>query len=280
MDNTKIDWADMSWNPVTGCRKGCEYCYAARTARRFAGYLSQGVEARGDQRKAEIVQEVKVPNCEREGVIVLDKPLKTMTAAGRVVNAPYPFGFTPTFHRYRLGEPARKQRPRNIFVGSMTDLFGAWVPTRWIVEVLDACLAAPQHNYLFLTKNPQRYLEMDKVALLPRRDNFWYGTTATEEGQTYFISDHHKTFTSVEPMTGPLFPEAGGILVDWVIVGAETGNRKNRVVPERTWVEDLLGACREEGVPLFMKGNLGGVWGESLVQEMPGELRRTQKEHG
>ena len=84
MDNTKIDWADMSWNPVTGCRKGCEYCYAARTARRFAGYLSQGV---------------KVPNCEREGAIVLDKPLKTMTAEGRVVNAPYPFGFTPTFHR-------------------------------------------------------------------------------------------------------------------------------------------------------------------------------------
>ena len=68
--------------------------------------------------------------------------------------------------------------------------------------------------------------------------------------------------------------------MDWVIVGAETGNRKNRVVPERAWVEDLLGACREEGVPLFMKGNLGGVWGESLVQEMPGELRRTQKEHG
>lgn len=47
-----------------------------------------------------------------------------------------------------------------------------------------------------------------------------------------------------------------------------------------TYKTNLLGACREEGVPLFMKGNLGGVWGESLVQEMPGELRRTQKEHG
>lgn len=270
----------MSWNPVTGCRKGCEYCYAARTARRFAGYLSQGVMVRGDQRKAEIVQEVKVPNCEREGAIVLDKPLKTMTAAGRVVNAPYPFGFTPTFHRYRLGELARKQRPRNIFVGSMTDLFGAWVPTRWIVEVLDACLAEPKHNYLFLTKNPQRYLELDKVALLPRRDNFWYGTTATEEGQTYFFSGQHKTFVSVEPMTGPLHPGEDGLLTDWVIVGAETGPRKDKVVPERAWVEDLLDACREEGVPLFMKGNLAGVWGESLVQEMPGELRRTQKEHG
>lgn len=273
MDNTKIDWADMTWNPVTGCRHGCEYCYAARTAGRFAGYLSQGVKVSNDTRKEEIVQEVKKPNCEREGIVVLDKPLKTMTAAGNVVNAPYPFGFTPTFHRYRLGDPARKQRPRNIFVCSMADLFGAWVPTKWIVEVLDACLAAPQHNYLFLTKNPRRYTELNELALLPRRDNFWYGTTTTEAGQPYFISEHHKTFTSVEPMTGPLFAEAGGVLVDWVIVGAETGQRKDKVIPERAWVEDLLGACREEGVPVFMKGNLAGVWGKDLVQETPRTLR-------
>lgn len=273
MDNTKIDWADMTWNPVTGCRHGCEYCYAARTAGRFAGYLSQGVKVSDDTRKEEIVQEVKKPNCEREGIVVLDKPLKTMTAAGNVVNAPYPFGFTPTFHRYRLGDPARKQRPRNIFVCSMADLFGAWVPTKWILEVLDACLAAPQHNYLFLTKNPRRYTELNELALLPRRDNFWYGTTTTEAGQPYFISEHHKTFTSVEPMTGPLFAEAGGVLVDWVIVGAETGQRKDKVIPERAWVEDLLGACREEGVPVFMKGNLAGVWGKDLVQETPRTLR-------
>ena len=273
MDNTKIDWADMTWNPVTGCRHGCEYCYAARTAGRFAGYLSQGVKVSNDTRKEEIVQEVKKPNCEREGIVVLDKPLKTMTAAGNVVNAPYPFGFTPPFHRYRLGDPARKQRPRNIFVGSMTDLFGAWVPTKWILEVLDACLAAPQHNYLFLTKNPRRYTELNELALLPRRDNFWYGTTTTEAGQHYFISEHHKTFTSVEPMTGPLFAEAGGVLVDWVIVGAETGQRKDKVIPERAWVEDLLGACREEGVPVFMKGNLAGGWGKDLVQETPRTLR-------
>ena len=273
MDNTKIDWADMTWNPVTGCRHGCEYCYAARTAGRFAGYLSQGVKVSNDTRKEEIVQEVKKPNCEREGIVVLDKPLKTMTAPANVVNAPYPFGFTPTFHRYRLGDPARKQRPRNIFVCSMADLFGAWVPTKWILEVLDACLAAPQHNYLFLTKNPRRYTELNELALLPRRDNFWYGTTTTEAGQPYFISEHHKTFTSVEPMTGPLFAEAGGVLVDWVIVGAETGQRKDKVIPERAWVEDLLGACREEGVPVFMKGNLAGVWGKDLVQETPRTLR-------
>ncbi len=149
MDNTKIDWADMSWNPVTGCRHGCPYCYARQIATRYGGWTKGG--------KKTLANFFKDPP-ELEG------PLLVVQKNGKGSQRPYPFGFTPTFHRYRLGQPARKQQPRNIFVGSMADLFGAWVPTRWIVEVLDACLAAPQHNYLFLTKNPQRYLELDKIA--------------------------------------------------------------------------------------------------------------------
>ena len=27
-DKTKIEWCDSTWNPVTGCLHGCEYCYA------------------------------------------------------------------------------------------------------------------------------------------------------------------------------------------------------------------------------------------------------------
>lgn len=38
MDKTKIDWCDSTWNPVTGCLHGCEYCYARRIAERFAGF--------------------------------------------------------------------------------------------------------------------------------------------------------------------------------------------------------------------------------------------------
>ena len=36
MKNTKIEWCDMTWNPVTGCQHGCKYCYARRIADRFS----------------------------------------------------------------------------------------------------------------------------------------------------------------------------------------------------------------------------------------------------
>ena len=150
MNRTSIDWADMSWNPVTGCRHDCPYCYAAKTAKRFGGYdgaLAEDVWGR---------------------IHVLDSPAQRIQKNGKTATAPFPFFFEPTLHRYRLGEPIHVEMPRSIFVCSMADLFGRWVPTDWIVEVFDACLAAPQHNYIFLTKNPNRYIELDKMMLLPR----------------------------------------------------------------------------------------------------------------
>ena len=35
MQKTGIEWADYSWNPVSGCRHGCEYCYARKIAARW-----------------------------------------------------------------------------------------------------------------------------------------------------------------------------------------------------------------------------------------------------
>ena len=32
-----IDWCDWTWNPLTGCKHGCEYCYARLMAERFRG---------------------------------------------------------------------------------------------------------------------------------------------------------------------------------------------------------------------------------------------------
>jgi len=38
--NDNIGWAAWSWNPVTGCNFGCEYCYAHDIAMRFTGHFN------------------------------------------------------------------------------------------------------------------------------------------------------------------------------------------------------------------------------------------------
>lgn len=41
MNNVKksIGWCSYSWNPVTGCKRGCQFCYAERIWRRFNRYV-------------------------------------------------------------------------------------------------------------------------------------------------------------------------------------------------------------------------------------------------
>jgi len=29
---SKIEWTDYTWNPITGCLKNCDYCYARKMA--------------------------------------------------------------------------------------------------------------------------------------------------------------------------------------------------------------------------------------------------------
>lgn len=231
MNKTKIDWATMSWNPVTGCRHGCPYCYARRTAHRFDKGLKDSDP---------------LP----DGLHVMERQIK---------GAPYPYGFEPTLHRYRMNQPERVAEQQAVFVCSMSDLFGKWVPLSWIREVLDACRRAPQHRYLFLTKNPARYLELDKLSILPHEENFWYGATVAnrEMAYTYTMSGTNiNTFWSMEPLMEPVFMEEAESRPQWVILGAETGNRKDKVVPRREWVDQITAFCECYEIPVFYKDNL------------------------
>ena len=264
-DKTKIDWADATWNPVTGCEHGCEYCYARRMAKRYS-YEGQTLDAPCELQRVWIEDRKGL----EPGLHVLRYAVQ-LKDNGRIV--PYPFGFAPTFHRYRLDIPARWKRPRTIFVCSMADLFGAWVPEEWIKAVFDACEKAPQHRYLFLTKNPGRYIELAKKDMLPRQH--WYGYSATKENQLWRF--HHaddcpciNLFVSVEPILEPIRPGfSTHVPADWVIIGAETGNREGKVVPEKKWIMDIAEECSYSGRPIFMKSSIQDLMGADFRQEYP-----------
>ena len=260
---TKIDWADATWNPVTGCLRGCEYCYARRIAERFGS------------NQMPIFTDYPV----------LDKPVRSVGFDGEKIQ-PYPFDFTPTFHRYKLDEPQRWKKPRNIFVCSMADLFGEWVPDGWIREVIAACDAAPQHRYLFLTKNPARYKEVEKIVHWPSfeemhieksKPTMLLGASATNDAQMKAVYDSYADWVSIEPIHEQLLPEwfvssIGDIEVsrwEWVVIGAETGNSKNKVVPKKEWIQEIADICRQEGTPVFMKESLRDLMGDGFRQEYP-----------
>ena len=263
-DKTKIDWCDASWNPVTGCLHDCLYCYARRMANRYGGFDDYGCESDYEA-------------VEKRGEYVLDAPALVRRKGGNLVKAPYPFDFAPTFHRYRLNIPARWQRPRTIFVCSMADLFGQWVPDEWIKQVFDACIAAPQHRYLFLTKNPSRYLTLwkQKGIIMPNTIEWWYGYSI--DGWTELQKERPvgmRTFCSVEPILrqpdAVMLDQIG--LTNWCIIGAETGNRTGKVVPEKSWIEAIVSRCRAEMIPVFMKASLHSLMGDDFVQEYPWEV--------
>ena len=44
MNRTKIEWTDYSWNPITGCKHGCWYCYAKKLCQRFKKIFPYGFE--------------------------------------------------------------------------------------------------------------------------------------------------------------------------------------------------------------------------------------------
>jgi protein gp37 len=44
MNRTKIEWTDFSWNPITGCKHGCWYCYAKKLSQRFKKIFPNGFE--------------------------------------------------------------------------------------------------------------------------------------------------------------------------------------------------------------------------------------------
>lgn len=256
MNRSKIEWCDHTLNIITGCRHECPYCYARTMARRFSGDSRRNLQAG---------KHVTVEN----GCYELNEPF--LDENGKQIV--YPFGFEPTFHKYRLDILDKYKGGKNFFVGAMADIFGDWVPDAWITDIFDVCTQHKRNNYLFLTKNPKRYQE----TTLPAGNHFWYGTTITRNADLPRIDQlpkWRKKYLSVEPMLEQIFfaPEDWRE-INWVIIGAETGKRKEKVVPKFEWVRTIVLLADTYGIPVFMKESMVPIVGEkNMRREFPREL--------
>jgi protein gp37 len=289
MNKTKIEWCDMTWNLVTGCLHNCPYCYARGIAGRFDTFNKNPNLVVSERRKWK----------RRESPMALLEVTEPIhfVCKGKEQITTYPFGFTPTFHRYRLNEPQKWKQPQTVFIGSMADIFGEWVPDNWIKEIFKACAAAPQHTYIFLTKNPKRYYQLAEKCELPFEH--WYGATVTDSIGLLFGSfprqskesavpryssyapgfsgqtlGQFKTFLSLEPMYSADYNLWHRATVDLVILGAETGNRKGKTLPTADWVKVAERQAKELRAHVFMKDSLIPIVGEAnMRRELPWKVR-------
>jgi protein gp37 len=230
---TKIEWCDTVWNPAWGCLNTCEYCYARKMAWRFGPRVVENdwsQNGNGNHNDFDKFHD-------------------------KVVN------FKPTWLESNFNKKFPK-KPSRIFVNSMSDI-AYWEP-EWMEKVIYTAVLNPQHMFIFLTKNPNVYYHNNFPS------NCLLGITITN--QTYvtihnkFIYDYqgsnNKTFISLEPIQEKI--ELFSV-PNWLIIGAETGNRKNKIIPKKEWIEEF----RNIDIPVFMKNNLKDIVGDNLRQEFP-----------
>lgn len=252
-ENTKIEWADKTFNPWLGCTKvspACDHCYAETWAKR----TGQANLWSGDRR--------------RTGAANWQQP-----------------------HKWNFDAFALKTRYR-VFCASLADVFDNQVPDAWRNDLWSVIEQTPYLDWLLLTKRPQNIAKMLPAADWHKPwgdgwDNVWLGTTAENQEEADRRIPHllglpaKIHFLSVEPLLGPIDlyngdpdPRLGGHEttktflgdwwepgddpkgpsrhgLDWVIVGGESGAGARPMHPD--WARSLRDQCQAAEVPYFFK---------------------------
>jgi protein gp37 len=267
-DKTAIEWTasiqpdgtvtpGSTWNPIRG-----------QTARHTCARISPGCD-----------------NCYAA----------TMTRRGLMGTAPLDYGQGETPNDpARLDEKALRlpltwKKPRKVFVASMTDLFGTWVPDEWIDRICAVMANTPQHTYIVLTKRPTHMrdyfrtlsyaitLFIDRTGDTPELHamerqrikaggrcwplpNVWVGTTIESDQYAWRADRLRQTpaavrWVSAEPLLSGL-PSLDLTGIDWLVAGGESGPGARPMHPE--WPRDLRDRCQASGTAYFFKQH--GAW--------------------
>ncbi|MBA7590550.1 hypothetical protein ES708_32675 [subsurface metagenome] len=176
------------------------------------------------------------------------------------------FDFHPVF-LYSHFKKKFPKKPQRIFVGSMSEIY--YWKEEWMGMVNEKINQYPQHTFMFLTQHPEVY------AKYLWTKNCWFGVTMTrnkpiERGGCIPTKKGLK-FLSIEPLLEKIDIEnIDDFEPDWIIAGAETGNRKGKVIPKREWVEVINDFCNRTNRPLYIKDNLSKYYPEyGNIKEFP-----------
>lgn len=244
--NDKIEWCDYTWNVVGGCQHACRW----------------------------VMPDGSTAICYAES-----------TANALRSDHFFQHGFEHHYyHESRLKEPAAMKTPSKIFIDSMSDLMGSWVPEDQIKAVLDVCAQCPQHTFQLLTKNAPRLLKFEYP------DNVWVGVSAppshmngkvlNENMRSAYVQKAldvmlqvkaNTRWMSIEPLSYDIASDfylwqratkessyfTRPLPLEWAVIGAATKGR-NVYQPEPIWVERAITILDRYEVPVFFKGNLKG----------------------
>lgn len=220
--NSRVEWTDHTFNPWWGCAKvspACAHCYAEAFAKR-TGNGVWGVDAPrrffGEPHWRE--------------------PVKWNAAAAKA------------------GKVAR------VFCASMADVFEDRPDLEDARGRLFGLIEATRMlEWLLLTKRPENIRAMlpsDWLKHPPR--NIRLGATAENQEWANRRLDalgsacpDTSLFVSVEPLLGPMDLEPWARVLDWVIVGGESGAYARPMRAE--WVRDIRDFCQRNGQAFFFK---------------------------
>ena len=171
------------------------------------------------------------------------------------------FHYDPTIRldEKELMAPYKIKKPARIFCGFTIEMFHQDIHGAWLQQIVKVIKDNPQHVFQFLYHfSPHR-------GLFP--SNCWLGLIVTsyidaQKAVTFSKTyPNHIKFISFEPLLGdPKIPEEVFERIDWIIIGAETGNCKGRIEPRKDWIAGLLNAADEHYLPVFTKDNLRPYW--------------------
>ncbi len=185
----------------------------------------------------------------------------------------YPNGFNPTYYPEAIDSPKHLRKPSIISVGWVGDVIGYGIEHK--DEIFETIRHCPQHKFLFLTKNPERLKEWEGFP-----DNCWVGVSVTDRESFNNAVWHLKDidakvrYLSFEPLLGQTvagildnhhdWPVMNGSIlqniIHWAIIGSQT---KPTVMPKIEWVSEIVQACDNAGIPVFLKDSLELLLGQN-----------------